>query len=105
MERTGVRARRLATLSVAGVLIVGLARGAAGAGQPGDARAGRPGPRVVEATGRTYVVRPGDTLWAIAARIAGPTADPRPVVDAIVEANLMDPGALVPGQRIVLPGA
>ena len=32
------------------------------------------------------VVRPGDTLWSIAARLA-PASDPRPVVDALVAAR------------------
>jgi Tfp pilus assembly protein FimV len=32
------------------------------------------------------VVKPGDTLWSIAAAIA-PDSDPRPVVDALREQN------------------
>jgi nucleoid-associated protein YgaU len=49
-----------------------------------------------------HVVRPGETLWSIA-RAYDPTRDPREVVHAIQTANALDPGALVPGQRIVLP--
>ena len=51
---------------------------------------------------RTYVVRPGDTLWSIATRVE-PSTDPRVVVDAIGSANGVDPGALVPGQQLAIP--
>jgi LysM repeat protein len=51
---------------------------------------------------RTYVVRPGDTLWSIAARFA-PSTDPRIAVDAIRSANRLDPAALVPGQQLAIP--
>jgi LysM repeat protein len=51
---------------------------------------------------RQVVVRPGDTLWAIAERVA-PTKDPRPLVDAMVAVNNVDPGALVPGQTLLVP--
>ncbi len=50
-----------------------------------------------------YVVRPGDTLWSIALRIHD--GDPRALVDAIQAANGTDPGALVPGQVLVVPAA
>ena len=48
------------------------------------------------------MVRPGDTLWSIAARFE-PSTDPRIVVDAIGSANGVDPGALVPGQQLAIP--
>lgn len=51
---------------------------------------------------RTYVVRPGDTLWSIARR-SSPSVDPRLVVGAIASANQVDPGALVPGQELSIP--
>ena len=51
---------------------------------------------------RRYVVRPGDTLWSIAGRV-DPSSDPRPVVDAIMRANGVDAGALVPGQTLQIP--
>jgi len=53
---------------------------------------------------RTYVVRPGDTLWSIATRFA-PSTDPRVVVEALASANGVDPGALVPGQQLSIPFA
>lgn len=43
-------------------------------------------PPLSPAVGQTYVVKPGDTLWSIAATIA-PDSDPRPVVDALRAAN------------------
>ena len=49
-----------------------------------------------------YVVRQGDTVWSIAGRMGG-GGDRRPLVDAIVRANDVDPGHLVPGQTLVIP--
>lgn len=52
----------------------------------------------------SYVVHEGDTLWSIAEGVA-PGADPRPLVDAIAAANGVDPGAIVPGQTLLVPSA
>jgi len=91
VSRTRVRYRRLgATALAAGVL-------ALGAGPVGHALA----PDGSKAAEGTYVVRPGDTLWSIAARLRD--GDPRPLVDAIQRANGVDPGALVPGQALLIP--
>jgi len=49
---------------------------------------------------RTIVVRPGDTLWAIAERI-DPGADPRPVVDELVTLN--GSAQLQPGETLRAP--
>ncbi len=46
------------------------------------------------------VVRPGDSLWSIAARLE-PGHDPRPVVDALTAARGGEP--LVPGEVVTLP--
>jgi nucleoid-associated protein YgaU len=93
VSRTRVRRRRL-TLLVGSALVA-----AAWAGPIGDAMAG-PGLEPVSAT--TYVVRTGDTLWGIAGRVA-PGRDPRTVVDAISRENGVDPGALAPGQTLLIP--
>ena len=94
MGRTRVRRRRLVALCAA-IGLVGVLSGpvanAVGVG-------GRPEAKV----SRTYVVRPGDTLWSIAARFE-PSTDPRVVVDAITSANGVDPGTLVPGQQLSIP--
>jgi hypothetical protein len=49
----------------------------------------------------SYTVRPGDTLWSIARRIA-PGRDPRPVVDQLIAENHLQ-GDLQVGQAIDLP--
>jgi Tfp pilus assembly protein FimV len=85
------RARVLALLVVVGCLLLvfpGLARGDG---------PDRPAARV------TYVVRPGDTLWAIAQRTA-PARDPREVVYQLVRDNHLH-GQLQPGQRLSLPAS
>ena len=93
MARTRVRRRRLGALIV-GALLVGLWSGPV-ANALGSAD-------VAPEEGATYVVRPGDTLWAIATRVA-PERDPRPLVDAIAAANDVHGATLVPGQVLSIP--
>jgi LysM repeat protein len=51
---------------------------------------------------RTIVVRPGDTLWAIAARsYAG---DVRQGVWRLEQRNHLGSATILPGQHLVLPG-
>jgi hypothetical protein len=58
-------------------------------------------PAAADTSARSTVVRPGDSLWSVASRLA-PGADPRPVVDALAEAR---PGTvLVPGESIEWSG-
>lgn len=93
MGRTRVLRRRLLALIAIGGLVAvlsGPVANAVGTGRPFE------GPSSV------YVVRPGDTLWAIATRSA-PSVDPRLVVQAIRAANHIDPGSLVPGQQLSVP--
>jgi hypothetical protein len=50
---------------------------------------------------RTYIVRPGDTLWSIAAHsYAG---DPREGVWEIENRNHLASATLSPGEKLVLP--
>jgi nucleoid-associated protein YgaU len=51
----------------------------------------------------SVVIRAGDTVWDIARERVGPEGDPRPLVAAIREANELGTGALLAGQRIILP--
>ena len=52
-------------------------------------------------TPAVYVVQPGDTLWSIAHKVNS-SADPREVVDKLVQLN--GSAALQPGQRLRLSG-
>jgi nucleoid-associated protein YgaU len=96
MARTRVRRRR--TIAVLSLAVIG----AAWAGPV--ARAVGNGPDVQRVSRSSYVVRPGDSVWDIAERVA-PGTDPRPLVDAIVETNDLDPSSLTPGQTLVIPTA
>lgn len=55
-----------------------------------------------DTAGVTYVVTAGDTLWSIAAEVAG-SGDVRAVLYEIKQANGLTSGALVPGQVLTLP--
>ena len=50
---------------------------------------------------REHLVRPGETLWAIAGAEYG--GDAQTHVEAIADANQLDSALIVPGQRLVLP--
>jgi LysM domain len=101
---TRIRRRRLVALLVAVALFAAAAT--AGRALLGAAASVEPSsPQPVDAPassppGETYVVRPGDTLWSIAAAIA-PDSDPRPVVDALRDANGGRPELQV-GERLVV---
>jgi Tfp pilus assembly protein FimV len=94
MGRTRVRRRRLIALC----MMVGLTGALSGPVANAMGVGGAPESR----SSRTYVVRPGDTLWSIATRLA-PSTDPRIMVDAIRTANGLDPAVLVPGHELSIP--
>lgn len=95
MRRTYVRRRRGAVVLVLGLVAMVVSPMAAHAfGQGGPSAAQQ----------RVVVVRPGDTLWGIARQVE-PGIDPRETVHRIAEANGVDPGALFPGQALVIPAA
>jgi LysM repeat protein len=76
---------RVAVLILAAAFIVGMvARPSGGAGRP-----------------ESYVVRPTDTLWSIAARHY--PGDPREAIWKLQSRNHLGGTILVPGQRLVLP--
>ncbi len=93
MSRTRVRRRRLSLMLTCGLVA------AAWVGPVGHALAGADAAAVAS---HRYVVRSGDTLWSIASRVAR-GEDPRPIVDAIAQANNVDAGGLVPGRTLVIP--
>jgi len=93
MTRTRVRWGRVTALLVSVCLSLGLAANAALAG----ASHHHARPHV-----RSYTVHAGDTLWSVAVRFGGRQADPRPLVDGIVEANHLV-GPIRPGQTLRVP--
>jgi nucleoid-associated protein YgaU len=89
------RRGRVVLVMVAAMLLVGLAF-VAGRGSASAAPTTPPPTTSVQ-------VRPGDTLWSLARRVA-PAADPRSTVDRIAAANGLPEGArLLPGQVLRLP--
>jgi nucleoid-associated protein YgaU len=88
------RARRLAVvLTLSAGVAIGSWLGPLIAGAGGDLRL---------AGVQSVVVQPGDTLWSIAADVAG-TGDVREVVDRIQELNGIHNSVLIPGQVLELP--
>jgi predicted Zn-dependent protease len=62
--------------------------------------------RLYAATAQRYAVvtvRPGDTLWGIAAAHAGQSADVQEIVDRITDVNHLQSGAIQPGERLRVP--
>jgi len=110
---TTYRRRRLAVATLAlGLVVVAAQAGAALGGLPlasPERRSTAPSraPQIASQAGpqagaahRSVVVRPGDSLWSLAARIA-PGEDLRPIVDELSAARGAAP--LIPGETIVLP--
>jgi LysM repeat protein len=95
MHRTYVR-RRLALAAVGATLVLALVAPSVASASGPDLGAG------ARASERTYVVTSGDTVWAIASRVAE-GRDPREVVDAIMERNGLRDGTIVPGQALAIP--
>ena len=50
---------------------------------------------------RTYVVRPGDTLWTVAERTY--SGDPRQGVWKLEHRNHLGSATIVPGEKLVVP--
>ena len=50
---------------------------------------------------RTYVVRPGDTLWSVAEHMYG--GDPRQGVWLLQQRNHLASATISPGEKLVLP--
>ena len=87
----------LTTVSLSLVVLAWLAM-AARAAQAADA--GQPGAVYQSLT--SVVVHPGQTLWSIASQ-AEPTADPRIVMQQIIDLNALYGTSVVPGQRLWVP--
>ena len=90
------RARRLG-------VVLGLTVGVALGSWVGSAVAGGDESGLRLAGESSVVVHPGDTLWSIAAGVAGEGDDVRGVIADIRELNDLADAVVVPGQVLVLP--
>ncbi|HTX63374.1 MAG TPA: LysM domain-containing protein [Acidimicrobiales bacterium] len=99
-RRAVVRRRRRAVVlvTVAAALTCGLALPLTSVG--GSPLTPQPGPLASAAGEAVYVVRPGDTLWSIAARFDR-GGNPRPMAEAL--ARETGSAVVVPGERIRIP--
>ena len=96
--------RRILVAALAVVLVLVMAQAGAALGGSSLATPERRPASTSESartSARSTVVRPGDSLWSVAARLA-PGADPRPVVDALADAR--HGTVLVPGETIEWDG-
>jgi hypothetical protein len=86
------RGRLLLLLTFATLLLVAFSLGRTSADAGSSPRVPRP----------VTVVQPGETLWAIARRVA-PGTDPRATIARLTELNDLGARPIVAGQRLVLP--
>jgi hypothetical protein len=104
--RSGVRLTRrgrvvvTALLVLATLLVMALVWLAAAAGA--QATDSGPPPGSVYQNLTSVVVQPGQSLWSIATQ-AQPSADPRTVMQEIVDLNALHGTSLVPGQQLWVP--
>lgn len=86
-----------------GVVVLALAVALLAGGLVWLARLSAPQAAAPRVSVHAVVVQPGDTLWAIATRVA-PGADPQAEIDRLMRRNhLTDPGQLRPGLRLQVP--
>jgi hypothetical protein len=88
------RGRLVVVLSVLALLVVGFSM----TGHVSSQAASRTGMQHA----RTMTVQPGESLWALAVRIA-PHADPRLVVARIAQINHLAGAEVFAGQQLVVP--
>jgi hypothetical protein len=91
----------VAALITATVVLVAALAWLAGAARADAAGSGAPASAVYHSL-RSVVVAPGQSLWSIAVRY-DPAADPRDVIQQIIDLNALTGTSLQPGQHLWLP--
>ena len=104
--RTRVRLTRrgrivVAVLITASMVLVAALAWLAGTAKADVAGGGVPSSAVYHSL-RSVVVMPGQSLWSIATKYE-PTADPRNVIQEIIDLNALNGTSAQPGQRLWLP--
>ena len=98
-RRRRLLAGGLLLLAIAAVLVVAQLIQAGIGGGPLATTGAAAGSGLIPPGSTEYVVRPGDTLWSIAAALA-PGRDERPIVDQL--ARQLGSSSLYPGEQITL---
>ena len=88
-------------LAVAAMLVVAVLAWMGGATRAEAAGSGSP-PSAVYRNLTRVIVQPGESLWTIATQ-AEPAADPRGVVQQIIDLNALGGTSIQPGQRLWVP--
>lgn len=99
-RRRRLLAAGVSLLAIAAVLVMVQLIQAGIGGGPLATTGAAAGSGLIPAGATEYVVRPGDTLWSIAAALA-PGRDERPLVDEL--AQQLGGTSLYPGEQISLP--
>jgi len=91
----------VSALVIAAMLLIAVLAWIGGATRA-DAAGSGPPPSAVYRNLTKVVVQPGESLWAIAAQ-AEPTADPRSVIQQIIDLNALGGTSIQPGERLWVP--
>jgi hypothetical protein len=91
----------VATLVIAAMLLVAALAWLAGTARAEAAGSGVPASAVYKSV-KPVIVLPGQSLWTIAMQ-AEPSADPRSVIQQIVDLNALGGTSIHPGQRLLVP--
>jgi hypothetical protein len=91
----------VSALVMAAVLLVAALAWLAGATRADAAHSGPPASAVYRSLA-SVVVQPGQSLWTIAAQ-AEPSADPRSVIQQIIDLNALGGTSIQPGQHLWVP--
>ena len=89
-------------LVMAVMLLVAALAWVAGATRADATGSGGPPPSAVYRNLRPVIVQPGESLWAIAVQ-AEPNADPRAVIQQIIDLNALGGASIQPGERLWVP--
>src|SRR5260370_726783 len=90
-----------AALIIAGLVLVAALAWRAGTARADAAGSGVPSSAVYHSL-RSVVVMPGQSLWSIASQY-DPGADPRSVIQQIIDLNALSGTSVQPGQHLWLP--
>jgi hypothetical protein len=91
----------VSALVITAMLVVAALAWLAGTARADASGSGVPASAVYKSV-RSVIVLPGQSLWTIASQVA-PSADPRSVIQQIIDLNALGGTSIQPGQRLLVP--